>query len=105
MLKRETNKLGFQGHPACDDPLRVLRVVGMDNLDEATLLGMLLDAKSYIKQEGVMEHAYNKGAAAIRILSSRNMQTPEPVSSPSASSLQDPDTKCLDLSECPQHPT
>lgn len=71
MLKRANDKQGFVGLEVCSDPMRLFRVSGLHTLDEATMLGMLLDMKAYIKGQGVMESYHQKGCEALRVLSSR----------------------------------
>ena len=71
MLRREQNKLAFQGLDPAKDPLRTLRMTGLHELDEATLLGALLDLKAHMAGEGVMEGLHNKGREALRVLAER----------------------------------
>ncbi|MCW8914364.1 MAG: conjugal transfer protein TraD [Magnetovibrio sp.] len=71
MLKRNADKLGFQGMDASKDPLKLLRMTGFNTLDDATLLGALLDMKAHMKQEGIMEGLHNKGREALRLLAER----------------------------------
>lgn len=71
MMKREQGKLAFQGMDPCKDPLRMLRMVGLQGLDDATLLGALLDIKAHLSQPGNMENIHNKGREALRVLSER----------------------------------
>lgn len=71
MLKRDQNKLGFQGMDASSDPVKLLRMTGFNTLDDATLLGALLDMKAHMRQDGVMEELHNKGREALRLLAER----------------------------------
>jgi len=71
MLKRDQNKLGFQGMDPSADPLKLLRMTGFNTLDDATLLGALLDIKGHMKKEGIMEDLHNKGREALRLLAER----------------------------------
>jgi len=75
MLKREQGKLSFQGMDASKDPLRMLRMVGLHELDDATLLGALLDIKAHLSQPGNMESLHSKGREALRVLSERKAKT------------------------------
>ncbi|MBF0249771.1 MAG: conjugal transfer protein TraD [Alphaproteobacteria bacterium] len=74
MLRREKDKLGFQGMDPAADPVKILRMTGFSNLDEATLLGALLDLKAHMKADGVMEELHNKGREALRVLLARKSQ-------------------------------
>lgn len=71
MLRRVPGKLAFQGMDPAKDPQRMLRLTGLNELDEATLLGALLDMKAYLAKEGVMESLHNKGREALRVLAER----------------------------------
>ncbi|MFC1674097.1 conjugal transfer protein TraD [Pseudomonadota bacterium] len=71
MLKREQGKLAFQGQDASKDPVRMLRMTGLGELDDATLLGALLDMKAHLSKDGVMEELHNKGREALRVLAER----------------------------------
>lgn len=71
MLKREPGKLAFQNMAPAKDPVRMLRMTGLHELDDATLLGALLDMKAHLSQEDVMESLHNKGREAMRVLSER----------------------------------
>lgn len=71
MLKREQNKMAFQGMDPSKDPVKMLRMTGLDALDDATLLGALLDLKAHLRQGGVMEDLHNKGKEALRLLAER----------------------------------
>jgi len=71
MLRREPDKLAFQGMDPSKDPLKLLRMTGFNTLDDATLLGALLDLKGYIRKDGVMEDLHNKGREALRVLAAR----------------------------------
>jgi len=71
MLKREPGKLAFQSMDPAKDPLRTLRMTGLHQLDDATLLGALLDLKAHLSKEGVMEELHNKGREALRVLAAR----------------------------------
>lgn len=71
MLRREENKLAFQGLEQCKDPLKFLRMTGLSDLDDATLLGALLDMKAYLRKDGVMEELNNKGREALRVIAAR----------------------------------
>lgn len=71
MLKRVPGKLAFQGMDPAKDPVRMLRMTGLHELDDATLLGVLLDMKAYLAQDGVMEDLHNKGREALRVLAQR----------------------------------
>jgi hypothetical protein len=71
MLKRESGKLAFKGMDPAKDPLRTLRMVGLHDLDDATLLGALLDMKAHLTKEGTMEDLHNKGRQALRVLAER----------------------------------
>lgn len=71
MLKRDQNKLGFQGMDPSADPMKLLRMTGFNTLDDATLLGALLDIKGHMKKEGIMEDLHNKGREALRLLAER----------------------------------
>lgn len=75
MMKREQGKLSFQGMDAAKDPLRMLRMVGLHELDDATLLGALLDIKAHLSQPGNMEDTHNKGREALRVLAERKAKT------------------------------
>ena len=71
MLRREPNKLSFQGIEAAKDRDLLLRMAGLQYLDEATLLGALLETKAALKPAGAMEAVHNKGREALRILQQR----------------------------------
>lgn len=71
MLKRVQGKLAFQGMDPAKDPVRILRMTGLGDLDDATLLGVFLDIKAHISQDGVMESLHNKGREALRVLAER----------------------------------
>lgn len=71
MLKRETDKLAFKSMDPAKDPARMLRMTGLHELDDATLLGALLDLKAHMVKEGVMEELHNKGREALRVLAER----------------------------------
>jgi len=71
MHKREPGKLAFQGLAPAKDAMRMLRMTGLHELDDATLLGALLDLKAHMAQEGVMESLHSKGREALRVLSER----------------------------------
>ncbi|MEG3617125.1 conjugal transfer protein TraD [Magnetovibrio sp. PR-2] len=71
MLKRSSEKLGFQGKAPAADPTRLLRMTGFNNLDDATLLGALLDMKAHMLQDGNMEDLHNKGCEALRLIAAR----------------------------------
>lgn len=71
MLKRVPGKLAFQGMDPAKDPVRMLRMTGLHELDDATLLGVLLDMKAYLAQDGVMEDLHSKGREALRVLAQR----------------------------------
>ncbi len=71
MLKREQNKMAFQGMDPSKNPVKMLRMTGLDALDDATLLGALLDLKAHLRQDGVMEELHNKGKEALRLLAER----------------------------------
>ena len=71
MLKREQNKVAFQNMDPSKDPVKMLRMTGLDALDDATLLGALLDLKAHLRQDGVMEELHNKGKEALRLLAER----------------------------------
>lgn len=71
MLKRDSDKLGFQGMDASTDPGKILRMTGFNALDDATLLGALLDMKAHMRQDGIMEDLHNKGREALRLLAER----------------------------------
>lgn len=71
MLKRETDKLAFKNTDPAKDPARMLRMTGLHELDDATLLGALLDLKAHLAKEGVMEELHNKGREALRVLAER----------------------------------
>lgn len=71
MMKREQGKLAFQNMEPAKDPLRMLRMVGLHELDDATLLGSLLDIKAHLSQPGNMENIHNKGREALRVLAER----------------------------------
>ena len=71
MLRREREKLAFQGMDPAPDPVKILRMTGFSALDEATLLGALLDLKAHMRQDGVMEDLHNKGREALRVLAAR----------------------------------
>lgn len=71
MLKREQNKLAFRGMDASKDPIKLLRMTGFNELDDATLLGALLDMKAHLRGDGVMEDVHNKGREALRLLAER----------------------------------
>ncbi len=71
MLKRSPDKMGFQGMDPCADPTKLLRMTGFNTLDDATLLGALLDMKAHMKQDGIMEDLHNKGREALRLLAER----------------------------------
>jgi len=73
MLKRESGKLSFQGMDVAKDPLRILRMVGLHELDDATLLGALLSMKARLSQPSNMEDAHNKGREALRVLAERKV--------------------------------
>jgi len=75
MLRREENKLAFQGLDAAKDPLKLLRMTGFNTLDDATLLGALLDLKAHMRQDGVMEDLHSKGREALRVLAARKAKT------------------------------
>lgn len=74
MLKREPGKLAFQRMDPAKDPVRMLRMTGLHELDDATLLGALLDLKAHLGKEGVMEELHNKGREALRVLAARRSQ-------------------------------
>lgn len=74
MLKREQDKLAFQNMDPSQDPLKLLRMTGFNTLDDATLLGALLDLKAHLRKEGVMEDLHNKGREALRVLAERKMK-------------------------------
>jgi len=71
MLRRETDKMAFQGMNPCKDPLKILRMTGFSAMDDATLLGALLDMKAHVRKDGVMEDLHNKGREALRVLAAR----------------------------------
>ncbi|MBL4614245.1 MAG: conjugal transfer protein TraD [Magnetovibrio sp.] len=71
MLKRDGDKLSFQGMDPSKDPAKILRVTGLNTLDDATLLGALLDIKAHMRQDGVMEDMHSKGREALRLLAER----------------------------------
>jgi hypothetical protein len=71
MLKRDPGKLAFKNMDPAKDPLRTLRMTGLHELDEATLLGALLDLKAHLTKEGTMEDLHNKGREALRVLAER----------------------------------
>jgi len=71
MLKRSTKALGFDGLEPSKDPVKLLRMTGMTNLDDATLLGALLDMKAHMQGENVMEGMNAKGSEALRLLAER----------------------------------
>ena len=71
MLRREKDKLAFSGFAPAADRERLLKVAGLYHLDEATLLGVLLDAKARLQGENVMESIHNKGREALRVLHAR----------------------------------
>lgn len=71
MLKRDSDKLAFKNMDPAKDPLRTLRMTGLHELDEATLLGALLDLKAHLTKEGTMEDLHNKGREALRVLAER----------------------------------
>lgn len=71
MLKRAPGKLAFQNMDPAKDPVRMLRMTGLHELDDATLLGALLDMKAYLAKEGTMEDLHNKGREALRVLAER----------------------------------
>jgi hypothetical protein len=74
MLKREQDKLGFQGMDPSKDPVKLLRMTGFNTLDDATLLGALLDMKAHMRKDAVMEELHNKGREALRLLAERKAQ-------------------------------
>ena len=74
MLRRDPSKLGFQNTEASKDPMKLLRMTGFHTLDDATLLGALLDLKAHIQKDGVMEELNNKGREALRVLAARRSQ-------------------------------
>ncbi|MDH5189167.1 MAG: conjugal transfer protein TraD [Rhodospirillaceae bacterium] len=71
MLRRQADKLAFQGLEPAKDRERLLRMVGLNHLDEATLLGALLETSAILKPEGSMEAIHNKGREALRVLHQR----------------------------------
>lgn len=71
MLKRSADKMGFQGMDPAADPTKLLRMTGFHALDDATLLGALLDMKAHMQKDGVMEELHNKGREALRLIASR----------------------------------
>ena len=71
MLRRDLKKLAFQGLEASKDPVKLLRMTGYIDLDDATLLGALLDMKAHMRSDGVMEELHNKGREALRVLAAR----------------------------------
>lgn len=71
MLKRDSSKLAFKNMDPAKDPMRTLRMTGLHELDEATLLGALLDLKAHLGKEGTMEDLHNKGREALRVLAER----------------------------------
>ena len=71
MLKRVPGKLAFQSMDPAKDPVRMLRMTGLHELDDATLLGALLDLKAHLAKDGVMEELHNKGREALRVLAER----------------------------------
>ena len=71
MLKRSSDKMGFQGMDPAADPTKLLRMTGFNTLDDATLLGALLDMKAHMQQDGIMEDLHNKGREALRLIASR----------------------------------
>jgi len=75
MLRREPDKLAFQGMEPAKDPLKLLRMTGFNTLDDATLLGALLDLKAHMRNDGVMEDLHNKGREALRVLAARKAKT------------------------------
>lgn len=75
MLKRIPGKLAFQGMDPSKDPVRTLRMTGLADLDDATLLGALLDMKAHLAKDGVMEELHNKGREALRVLAARKSKT------------------------------
>ena len=74
-LKREQGKLAFQGMAPAKDPVRMLRMTGLSELDDATLLGALLDLKAHLSQDGIMEDLHSKGREALRVLAERRAKT------------------------------
>jgi len=75
MLRREPDKLAFQGMEPAKDPQKLLRMTGFNTLDDATLLGALLDLKAHMRKDGVMEDLHNKGREALRVLAARKAKT------------------------------
>jgi len=71
MLRREQDKMAFQGMDPAKDPLKILRMTGFSTLDDATLLGALLDLKAHLRKDGVMEDLHSKGREALRVLAAR----------------------------------
>ena len=71
MLKRSEKALGFEGLEPSKDPVKLLRMTGLNNLDDATLLGALLNLKSEMAGENVMEGHHAKGTEALRLLAER----------------------------------
>ena len=61
MLKRDQNKMAFQNMDPSKDPVKMLRMTGLDALDDATLLGALLD----LKASDLTEDDYNRMAELI----------------------------------------
>ena len=74
MLRRVPGKLEFQGLDPAKDPMRTLRMTGLHELDDATLLGALLDLKAHMAKDGIMEDLHNKGREALRVLAERKAQ-------------------------------
>lgn len=54
--------MAFQGLEPAKDRERLLRMVGLNFLDEATLLGALLDTSAMLKTEGTMESPSQQGS-------------------------------------------
>lgn len=71
MLKRSEKGLGFEGLEPSKDPMKLLRMTGLTTLDDATLLGALLNLKTQMVGDNVMEGHYAKGTEALRLLAER----------------------------------
>ena len=66
MLRKEQDKLAFQGMDPAAEPLRLLRLAGLSNLDEATMLGAFLETAAILKKDPTaMERSHNHGREAI----------------------------------------
>ncbi|MCW8951623.1 MAG: conjugal transfer protein TraD, partial [Rhodospirillales bacterium] len=73
MAEEEKIQLAIKGTLPTKDHTRLIKVAGLGELDDATMLGVLLDIASHLKQNHptAINAAHEKGRAALRILAER----------------------------------